>query len=140
MRIYIIEHSDIIVWRLVELLQGLECAELVGRAMGREVARRELPNVAPDVLILDMHIVEGRGFEVLDFAQRLAKRPITIALADEPSPEYRAECLRHGADHFFDKTNEFAGVRATLATLLQARCTPPETVQSPAPLRTWQGK
>jgi DNA-binding NarL/FixJ family response regulator len=69
-----------------------------------------------DVLILDLEFPDGSGFDVLqqigkehsgDGAGRENGRPFVIVLTNHAREQLRNKSLRMGADHFFDKSNEY---------------------------------
>ncbi len=60
-----------------------------------------------DVVLLDVHVRAEGGLVVLARLRELALRAVIIVLTNEATDVHRRECLRHGADHFFDKSREF---------------------------------
>ncbi len=62
---------------------------------------------AVDVIVLDVHVREGSGLDALTRLRERAPRAVILVLTNEATDLHRRECLRHGADHFFDKAREF---------------------------------
>lgn len=61
----------------------------------------------PDALILDLHLIDGTGFDVLR-AIKPARPKLRVAVFTSfASDQYRAACARAGADFVFDKLTEF---------------------------------
>ena len=56
----------------------------------------------PAVLILDMAMPGGGGFNVLRVVKQRPCTPLVIVLTNHPA--YRQRCLDAGADYFFDKS------------------------------------
>ena len=63
----------------------------------------------PDVLVLDLHLKQGTGYEILLHLSRIAKRPIgkIIVLTNYASATHRRRAMALGADSFFDKSMQF---------------------------------
>ncbi len=62
---------------------------------------------APSAIVLDVHVRAEMGLSLLSRLRRLAPQSLVIVLTNETSDMHRRECLREGADHFFDKSHEF---------------------------------
>jgi DNA-binding NarL/FixJ family response regulator len=60
-----------------------------------------------DVLILDIQMPGGTGFEVLAYMKSMESRPYTIVLTNYAGPRLRDRSMELGADRFFDKSNEY---------------------------------
>ena len=58
-----------------------------------------------DVAILDFQLKEGLGIEVLTYLKSNYKNTIVIVFSNYA--EFKKECLKLGADYFYDKSNEF---------------------------------
>ena len=75
-------------------------------------------------MIVDIRLREGSGVNVVRAiaqAKRPGEAPTVIVLTNYPVPEYYAECLAMGADHFFDKSTEFDRVGEVLEDLAANR-------------------
>lgn len=63
-----------------------------------------------DLLLLDIELAEGNGFEVIKHTQTshyLFKVPILIMLTNNVHPHYRKYAKELGVHHFFDKSMDF---------------------------------
>jgi DNA-binding NarL/FixJ family response regulator len=65
---------------------------------------------SPNVLILDVHMPDGSGFEVLAYLRERGSDIKIIVLTNYATEYYRHTSLRLGADYFFDKSTEFADI------------------------------
>lgn len=61
----------------------------------------------PDAILLDVHLDAETGIAALARLRQLAPRAVIVALTNEASDVHRRECIRHGADFFFDKSRDF---------------------------------
>lgn len=69
----------------------------------------------PDVLILDMAMPGGNGYDALQAIKQGQSAPWIIVLTNHPA--YRQRSLDAGADYFFDKSAEFDQLLALLERL-----------------------
>ena len=60
-----------------------------------------------DVIILDVHDRAETGLRLLSRLRERARTSTLIVLTNEANDLHRRECLRQGADYFFDKSREF---------------------------------
>ncbi len=58
-----------------------------------------------DVAILDFQLKEGLGIEILNYLKSNYKNVLVIVFSNYA--EFKKECLKLGADYFYDKSNEF---------------------------------
>ena len=117
MRVLIADDSDAIVERLAVLMAEMEGIELVGRAGTVGDASRSIRQLEPDVVILDLHMPGGSGFDVLAGLKADGRAPVVIVLTNHPHPQYRDRCLQSGARFFLDKSTEFEKVVEILGDL-----------------------
>lgn len=108
LRIYLVEDNLIIRESLSETLNELVGAQIIGVAETEAVATEWFSEagVEWDLAIVDLFLKRGSGMRVVSvFRQRKADQKLVV-LSNYASPEVRAECLRLGADHVFDKSRE----------------------------------
>lgn len=117
MSIFIVDKSVIVRERLAEVLSGLPTVQVVGQAQGADEAVEAIQRVKPDVVILDPHLLEGGGIQVLQEIKKGAPGPIVMVLTNFVDLQYRKRCLEAGAEFFFDKSLEFDMVRNVLQQL-----------------------
>jgi DNA-binding NarL/FixJ family response regulator len=67
------------------------------------------------VVVLDIHLAEGNGFDVLRGLRAAQFLPEIHVLTNYPLDGYRRSAERLGARGFFDKSSEFDALRAALA-------------------------
>ena len=59
----------------------------------------------PDLVILDIQLADGQGFEVLDVIKMKSPKTIVIMFTNYAQSAFRKRSLEHGADFFIDKSN-----------------------------------
>jgi DNA-binding NarL/FixJ family response regulator len=110
-KVCIVEDSDIVRERLAAMLTETGGVEVVGEASGAVEALAIVRRLRPDVVILDLQLAEGSGFDVLKTIRRDGPTPLVLVLTNHASLQHRQRCLKAGADCFFDKAVEFAKVQ-----------------------------
>ena len=114
-KIFLVEDSPLVLMRLIELLEGLPNARIVGHAAGAEEAIRGILSTRPDVVVMDLKLAQGTGFDVLIEVHGKAPGVTFYMLSNFASQPYRRQAERLGARGFFDKTTDFERVRDVVA-------------------------
>ena len=115
MNVFLVEDSPLLRPRLEALLASIAGARLVGQAAGARAAISAILAEPPDTVVLDIHLEEGNGFEVLAALHRSAPQVAVYVLTNFPSEPYRRKAERLGARGFFDKSSELDRLREALA-------------------------
>ena len=102
--------------RLEAMLTEVPGTQIVGRAAGAEAAIRDILQTRPDLVVLDVQLAEGSGFDVLRELHAQAPELDVVMLSNYSSDPYRQIAERFGARAFFDKTREFERVRDVVAS------------------------
>jgi len=129
MRVFVVEDSPIVCERLQEMLAGIDGACAIGAAASADAAITGILAAQPDVVVLDLHLAQGSGFDVLRALHAQAPAIGVYMLSNFADAPYRRLASRLGALDFFDKSTEFERVRDTLA----ARALDTIQTQPPAP-------
>jgi DNA-binding response OmpR family regulator len=118
LRIYLVEDSEIMSTLLRELLQG-NGASIVGHSDSAQIAAADIRAVNPDVVVIDIALRRGNGFDVLKSLrdQPAPKQPVRIVLTNYTLTSYRNAAKRMGADNFFDKSNEIPELLRVIRSL-----------------------
>ncbi len=117
MQVFVVDDSVVIRDRLKRLLAEVPEVQVVGEAGDAQVALAEIREQRPDVVLLDIHIRNGNGIDVLSRLKQEQVGPAVIILTDYPYPEYRRLCLDAGADYFLVKSTEFEQIAPALQQL-----------------------
>jgi DNA-binding NarL/FixJ family response regulator len=114
-KVFIVEDSPLVVGRLSALLGALPDTLVVGHAAGADQAVTDILLARPDVVVLDLKLAQGTGFDVLIELHDKAPEIDCYMLSNSFTERYRQQASRLGAHGFFDKTNDFERVRDLLA-------------------------
>ena len=96
------------------MLASIPGARAGGQADGAAEATRRILAERPDAVVLDLHLKEGNGFDVLRAVRAAAPEIAIYMLSNYAAHPYRRLASALGARGFFDKTNEFERVREVL--------------------------
>ena len=118
-RVFVVEDSPAIRERIEELVV-LAGGAAAGHAGGVGCATRAILECRPDIVILDMQLADGTGFDVLRAVRREAPEIDVYFLSNTAATPYRQLAERLGARGFFDKSREFDRVREVIAQRVQA--------------------
>lgn len=125
MNIFIVEDSEALRERLIAMLQDIREIRISGYAEDAYQAIESFLKLVeitdrPDVVILDMQLVEGNGLGVLKFVKKNFTQTKVIMLTNYSQEQYRKKCAEEGADCFFDKSTEFMKVHEVLESLVKS--------------------
>ena len=106
--VFVVEDSKDVLDALRTLVSEMESARLVGCAGTVQEAVERIPACQPDVLILDIHLPDGTGLDILKVLRQAGQPlPIVIVLSTETDPRYRKAFESLGAAFYLDKALEF---------------------------------
>lgn len=106
MRLFIVDDSEILRSRLVQILSEIKGIEIVGEARFVQDTVREIKKLNPDVAILDIKMPDGNGIDVLTAMKRDKISTKVIIFTNYPYLQYRKRCLDAGAEFFFYKATD----------------------------------
>jgi DNA-binding NarL/FixJ family response regulator len=119
MKVFVVDDSAVIRQRLKRMLADEPKVQVIGEAGDAQKATDAIRQLKPDVVLLDLHLLEGSGIDVLQRLKHDRPAPAVIILTDYPYPEYRRICLDAGAGVFFVKSTEFDQVVPALNQLIE---------------------
>ena len=115
MKIFLVEDSPLVLERLEAMLAPIAGARIAGHARGADEAIRGILADEPDVVVLDLKLGQGSGFDVLRAVHELAPQIDVYMLSNFSTEPYQRVARRLGACEFFDKSSEFECVRDLIA-------------------------
>lgn len=116
MKVFLVEDAPLLRERLAALIASVPGASTVGQAAGAHEAIQAIGEAAPDVVVLDLHLNQGNGFEVLRALKQGGRRIDVYVITNYASDSYRKVAANLGARGFFDKSTEFDKLREALAS------------------------
>jgi DNA-binding NarL/FixJ family response regulator len=115
LRVFLVEDSSMVRERLERLLASVAGTRTVGYASGADAAISAILSEQPDVVVLDLKLAQGSGFDVLRAVRDRSPGIEFYMLSNFATEPYRRLAERLGARDFFDKTKEFERVREIIA-------------------------
>jgi DNA-binding NarL/FixJ family response regulator len=114
-KVFLVEDSASIRQRLVRLLETVSGASVVGHAADAEQAIDAILAARPDLVLLDLCLENGSGFDVLRAVHAAEPGIDFYMLSNFASEPYRRQAERLGACGFFDKSQDFDRLRELVA-------------------------
>jgi len=96
-------------------------AEVVGHSIGAAEAIDEIGKTAPDVVVVDIALTEGSGFDILKAMVDRESRPLMFVLSNHATSPYRDRASLLGADGYFAKDQDITALLTSVAALAEAR-------------------
>ena len=119
MKVFLVDDSMVIRQRLKRMLADVQEVVVIGEAGdGLAATTDAILALKPDAVLLDIHMYDGNGIDVLQTLKKAAPTMAVIILTNYPFPQYRSKCLEAGADFFFVKSTEFDQVIPALKQLM----------------------
>jgi DNA-binding NarL/FixJ family response regulator len=118
LQVYIVEDSPIIRRLLASSVEAAS-AELIGYSTSAQKAIADLSVLQPDLILVDIRLDTGTGFDVLRALQErnLLRTTVKVVLTNHANAEYESLSRRLGANRFFDKSAETSQVLALINAL-----------------------
>ena len=118
LKVYVVEDSAILRRLLTSTIETAG-AELIGTSGDALLAIADLAVLQPDLILIDIMLDSGSGFDVLrEMKTRgLAPMAIKVVLTNHAGSENEKLSLQLGANRFFDKSSETSEVLALIHAL-----------------------
>jgi DNA-binding NarL/FixJ family response regulator len=116
--LFIVDDSPLIIERLLSMLEGLLSPEQIGYAGSYGEALSLIDPNPPDILLLDVHLPDRSGVELLRVVRKRYPAIIVIMISNQSDESYRAVCTTLGALRFLDKSAEFEEIPGLISSLL----------------------
>jgi DNA-binding NarL/FixJ family response regulator len=102
-RVAIVEDDSLVRENLAELIEGTAGFNCVAACATAEEAWQKLPPIAPDVVLMDIHLPGRSGIACVEKLRRLSSRTQVIMLTIEEDSERVFESLKSGATGYLVK-------------------------------------
>ena len=100
------------------MLEGLLPAEQIAYAGSYVEALSLIDPHPPDILLLDVHLPDRSGVELLRVVRKRYPAVAVIMISNQSDESYRSVCAALGALRFLDKSTEFEEIPALILSLL----------------------
>lgn len=108
--VLVVDDSPIVVKRILQILNELECISSIENASSFTEATILLDKQKFDIALLDINLPGKNGIELLSFIKTNYPATKIIMLSNQSDSYYRSLCQRLGSDSFIDKTSEFENI------------------------------
>lgn len=88
------------------ILGGMHWIQLVGVAATSAEAIRCFEETRPELVIIDLVLREGSGFEVLNHIRARKSACRVLVFTSHDGEPFRSRCLQAGADAFYSKSRQ----------------------------------
>lgn len=105
--------------RLHAIVASVPGTQPVGHAATAQAAISGIQSTRPDLVVCDIQLEEGNGFEVMQVIRKLLPEVKFYVLTNFANEAYRRKAERLGALGFFDKTSEFERLKEALVGILR---------------------
>ncbi|MGA3245135.1 MAG: response regulator transcription factor [Bacteroidota bacterium] len=107
--------------RLSSILSGIKGIEIVGVAGDVPETLDTIGRTKPDLVILDIQMPGGNGFDVLSVIKSSKASPTVIMLSVGPRSAYETMSFLMGADYFFEKSSDLMRMARLLKSFTRER-------------------
>jgi DNA-binding NarL/FixJ family response regulator len=119
MNVFVADDSHRLRQQIINLLSEIDGIKIIGQADSASDAINQICELNPDVVTLDIQMLNGSGIEVLQSIKQSDQAPVVMMLTNRTSQPYRKKCLEAGADYFVDKSTEFSQVKEIMKMLIE---------------------
>ena len=116
LEVFLVDDSAPVRERLLAMLAAIAGVFVVGQAENAALAIRDILELRPQVVLLDLKLGDGgSGFDVLRAVCPQAPEIDFYLLSNFSTPAYRRSAEELGARGFYDKTQEFGRLMDLIA-------------------------
>ena len=119
MKIVVVEDSAVIRKHLVALLLSIPGVSVIGEAESELEAVEMILQLYPDVVILDVNLSPGSGFNVLKALGKAGSTSEIFMLTNQTHDQYRRLSFELGATGFYDKSTGIENVLDKIRSMMQ---------------------
>jgi DNA-binding NarL/FixJ family response regulator len=114
MKILLVDDSEPFRLSIMKRISNLNKYEKLDEAKSYYDALFKIRDNVPDIVVLDIRMPGGSGIDILKEIKRNYPSIKVIMMTNFPFSLYKNECIRAGADYFFDKIVDFEKLFVTL--------------------------
>jgi CheY-like chemotaxis protein len=117
LKILLVEDRSEIVEQIIDVLSTLSCIEEVRTATTANEAMQCIERFWPNVVITDLRLQKGNGFEILKAIKAMNFRPVRIVLTNYAITNYRQYAELLGVEYFLDKAKDLESLCELVETI-----------------------
>jgi len=87
--------------RFVDRLSTLQSVRLASLMNNEEDTLRFVESEGTDVVVVDVHLENGRGIDLIRKVKRLKKPPVVITVSTSMEQQYFRQSMKAGTDYYF---------------------------------------
>lgn len=112
-----VDDSKGVLDRLFGLIRSVPEMDLAAGSIWVEEIIESVRHLQPDVLVMDLYLVDGTAMDVMLELERVKNKPTLIILTEQPYEDIEAQLKAVGADFVLNKSLEFELVVKILSRL-----------------------
>ena len=110
LRVLVIDDHAVVREGLRRLISRDENINLVGEAASKREALAQITHHNPDVIVVDLHLPDGSGLEVIAWARSVSQKLGIVVLTMSNMPEHVIASMQSGASAHVDKAAPISDV------------------------------
>lgn len=103
-KILVIDDHVLVREGLRRALSKNEDLNIIGEAASKREAFVQIPHHKPEVIVVDLHLPDGSGLEIIAWARALSQQMGIVALTFSSQPEHILACMQSGASAHVSKS------------------------------------
>lgn len=105
--VLIVDDSKLMIDKIIELLDNCEVIGKIYSSLTYSNAIGLIDSKRPDVALLDINLQDRSGIDILSYIRENNAEMKVIMFTNNVSNYHKEQCLKIGADHFIDKSQDF---------------------------------
>ena len=118
-KILLVEDTHLTVVLLAELVQSVPYDVNLIVADTEQDGVRSAIDDRPDIIIIDLVLKKGNGFNVLRCITDMEPKPTAIVLTNFSLPKYKQYALLNGAEYFLDKASDLENLPSLIESIVR---------------------
>lgn len=118
-KILIVDDSFLVGAKVAELLLSIPDIVLLPQVGTEEEAIKSCIENSPDIVLVDFHLSNGNGMEVVKAIKNNQAQTKIIMLTNSSNEFYIKKFKEFGGDIFLDKTKDFSEIVSVVAAFIQ---------------------